>query len=224
MPAITDRAGVDQALLDRTAERGAVEVPLAVVLVPGVGVRVEQHQRHRAVDGVLGAELAEHDRVVAAEDERHDPGLEQGAKARVDLLGRAQGVAGGHSKVTAVDERQRAEHVDAERRVIRAQQHRGRPDRLGTEARAAPKAGRGVERNPDHRGVDVVARQRDVRQPGERAHAGVARRDRCVRRLEMRHLLAITNDSQTITPQAYWEETTTMLKLLPNARGRRRPR
>ena len=67
---------------------------LAVVLIPGVGVSVEQHERHRTVHRVLGAQLAEHDRVVAAEHQRHDPGLEQRPQAGVDLLGRAQRVPG----------------------------------------------------------------------------------------------------------------------------------
>ena len=79
---------VDEPLLDRAAERGPVEVALAVVLIPGVGVGVEQHERHRAVRGVLGAELAEDDRVIAAEHERHDPRREQRPELLVDLLGR----------------------------------------------------------------------------------------------------------------------------------------
>ena len=63
-----------QPLLHRAPERRAVEVALAVVLVPRVGVRVEQHQRDRAVDRGMRAQLAEHDRVVAAQHERHDAG------------------------------------------------------------------------------------------------------------------------------------------------------
>ena len=83
-----------QPLLDRAPERRAVEVALAVVLVPRVGVRVEQHQRHRAVHRRLRAQLAEHDRVVAAEHQRHHAGPHDRLERGGDLAGGALGVAG----------------------------------------------------------------------------------------------------------------------------------
>ena len=64
----------DQALLQRAPERRAVEVALAVVLVPGVGMGVEQDEPERPVALGVRAQLAEHDRVVAAEHERRDAG------------------------------------------------------------------------------------------------------------------------------------------------------
>ena len=73
--------GIQQALLERAPERRPVEVALAVVLIPRVRVRVQQHQRHRPVHGGLRAQLAEHDRVVAPEHERHDPGADNGLAA-----------------------------------------------------------------------------------------------------------------------------------------------
>ena len=72
MPGEDRPVGVDQALFERAAERGAVEVALAVVVLPRVGVGVEQDDRERAVHRGVGAQLAEDDRVVAAEDDRRD--------------------------------------------------------------------------------------------------------------------------------------------------------
>ena len=62
-----------------------MEVALAVVLVPRVGVRVEQHDADRPVHRGLGAQLAEHDRVVAAEHQRHRAGREQRGEPVGDL-------------------------------------------------------------------------------------------------------------------------------------------
>ena len=76
---------VDQPLLERALERRAVEVALAVVLLPRVGVGVEQHDAERPVDGGVRAQLAEHDRVVAAERDRRRAGAHHRLELRGDL-------------------------------------------------------------------------------------------------------------------------------------------
>jgi hypothetical protein len=77
--------GIDQPLLERAPERRPVEVALAVVGVPRVGMRVEQDDPDRAVLASVGAELAEHDRVVAAEHDRHRARRRRWAPALGDL-------------------------------------------------------------------------------------------------------------------------------------------
>src|SRR6185437_5056395 len=62
-------AGVEQAFLERAAERGAVRVSGAEVGVPGVQVRVEVDDGDRAVHRLDRAQQREGDRVVAAEGE-----------------------------------------------------------------------------------------------------------------------------------------------------------
>ena len=96
----------EQSLLHRAPERGAVEVALAVVVVPGVGVRIEQHQRDRPVHGGLRAQLAEHDRVVAAEHDRHDARAKQRLEPLRDLLGRALALPGVSSRSPQSDDRE----------------------------------------------------------------------------------------------------------------------
>jgi hypothetical protein len=63
------------------------KVSLAVVLVPDVGVRVQQHDGYWPMDRGLCAQLAEHDRVVATQHQRHDPSAGERAQAGVELLG-----------------------------------------------------------------------------------------------------------------------------------------
>jgi hypothetical protein len=67
-------------------------------------VRVEQDERHRAVLAGMGAQLAEHDRVVAAQDDRHDPRVEDRRQAVGDLPQRAVDVAGRDVEVAPVDD------------------------------------------------------------------------------------------------------------------------
>ena len=173
--------GRQQPLLERAPERRPVEVALAVVLVPRVGVGVDQDEPERAVALGVRAQLPEHDRVVAAEHERGDPGGDQRPQPVVDLPRGALGVAGCHRKVAPVDERLAREHVDLERRMPRPQQQRARADRLGAEPCARPVARRGVERHADDRRVHAV-RFGHVGKAGERADARVARRERGVGR------------------------------------------
>jgi len=49
MPALNRRRRVEEAFFDGSLEGGAVEVLLAEVLLPRVCVRVELHERERAV-------------------------------------------------------------------------------------------------------------------------------------------------------------------------------
>jgi hypothetical protein len=189
--------GIEQPLLHGAPERGPVEVALAVVLIPGVGVRVEQNERNRTVHGGLSSQLAEHDRVIAAKHERHSARAQHRPQRRVDLLGGAQRVSRRHIDVAAVDQRQRPEDVHVEAGVIRAKQGRGGANRLGTEARARPEARRCVERHADDRRVHAVVGERDVREPRECADTGIARRATGIGRGEPRfahgHLADITS-------------------------------
>ena len=141
-PASSERSGSEQALLHRAPEHGAVEEALAVVVVPGVGVGVEQHERQRLAGRLgVGAQLAEHDRVVAAEHDRRRPRPpSSGCEALGDLLHRALRVAGRDVEVAPVDHRLAGEHVHVERaggRAAAASSPRGSP-----RGRSAPRRGR----------------------------------------------------------------------------------
>ena len=92
-------------------------------------MRVEQDERERAVLARVGAQLAEHDRVVAAEDDRRRARVDDRAELVGDLAGRARGVAGRDLEVAQVGDRAAREHVDVERRVVRAQELRRGADR-----------------------------------------------------------------------------------------------
>ena len=175
------RRRLDQLLLDRPLERRAVEVALAEVLVPRVAVRVELDERERPVLAREHAQLGERDRVVAAESEREDAGVDERRERLLDLAVRALGVARRDRHVAVVDDRERLDDVDVERRVVRPQQRRRRADRLGAEARARPVARRRVERDAVdgrvHAGeVGRVRRAHERPDPGEaRHHPGVER-------------------------------------------------
>ena len=138
-----------EALLDGAPERRAVEDRLAVVAVVRVAVRVEQDEREGPVHRGVRAQLAEHDRVVAAEHDRRDPGAQDGLELRRDLGDRARGVARAWLEVAAVDDRLRREDVDPRFGLYGPQQRRAAPDRLGAEAGADAEARAGVERDPD---------------------------------------------------------------------------
>ena len=71
-----------------------MEVALAEVGVPCVGVRVELDQRHRPVRVRERAQLGERDRVIAPEDEWEDARLDDRRERLLDLGVRALGVAG----------------------------------------------------------------------------------------------------------------------------------
>ena len=72
---------VDQALLDRAATPGAMRIALTPVAVPGIGVRVEVDQADRAVAPGDRPQLAQRDRVVTADGQWNDAGLQDRAKS-----------------------------------------------------------------------------------------------------------------------------------------------
>ena len=164
----------DHALLDRAPERRAVEVLLAVVLVPGVRVRVEQNHADRlSGGGGVRAQLAQDDRVVAAQHERDRARGQHRREAVGDLRAVRSALPGVMTRSPVVDDVQRAEHVDRHRRVVRPQQGRARADRLRPEARTRPVGRRGVERHADDGHVHSLQLAR-VGQPRERADPRVA--------------------------------------------------
>src|SRR5206468_6657768 len=61
---------VDEAFLDRAAERRAVKIFAAEVLVPRVDVRIELHERQRSMAFRQRTQHRERDRVIAADDDR----------------------------------------------------------------------------------------------------------------------------------------------------------
>ena len=111
-----------------------MEVLLAEVLLPRVGVRVELHERERAVFRREDAKLRERDRVVAAHGGREDPRVDDRCESFLDLPVRALRVAGGYRQVAVVDDRKLVDDVDVVNRVVRTDQRRRRPDRLRPEA------------------------------------------------------------------------------------------
>jgi hypothetical protein len=114
--------------------------------------------------------------MIAAEHERERAGLDERRERRLDPPVRALGVSGRDRQVAVVDDREGFEHVDVERGVVRAQQHRRGADALRTEPRTGPEAGRRVERDPDRRCID--SRQvGHVRQAHEGADARKTRID-----------------------------------------------
>ena len=72
--------------LDRAAERRAVKILAAEILVPGVDVRVELHQRQRTVPLRERAQDRQRDRMVAADDDRPRAGVGDRADPRLDRL------------------------------------------------------------------------------------------------------------------------------------------
>ena len=175
MPASSERVGVDQALLQRALERRAVEVALAVVLLPRVGVGVEQD------DGRPGPWTAACARSSPSTIEWSPPSISGTAPARSTGSSCAAicsvvrtALPGRRREIAEVGQRERAEDVDALRGVPRPQQQRGVADAGRAEARAGAHRGRGVERDADDGDVDALGR-RHVRRPRERADAGVAR-------------------------------------------------
>ena len=96
-----------------------MEVALAEVLVPRVAVGVELDERERPVPAREHAQLGERDRVVAAESEREDAGLDERREPLLDLAVRALGVSRRDRHVAVVHDRERLDDVDLERRVVR---------------------------------------------------------------------------------------------------------
>ena len=162
-------------LLGGPAEGGAVGHTGAEVRVPCVEVGVEVEHRDRAVPGVDGAEHGQRDRVVAAERDQAAPGAEQLARGGLDLLHRLRDRERIAGDVAGVDDLV-PERLGVELRVVRAQQPRALPDRLGPEPRARPVRDAAVERDAEHghrEPVDLVdsGQARERRRAGEPRHA-----------------------------------------------------
>jgi hypothetical protein len=75
---------VEQALFRRSAERRAVRDRGAEVGVPGVQVRVEVHDRDRAMDRGERAQQRQRDRVIAAQSQQVRHAIEQSARHALD--------------------------------------------------------------------------------------------------------------------------------------------
>jgi hypothetical protein len=164
----------EQAFLDCTPEDGAVVVLLAEVGVPGVGVRVELHERKRPVDRGCRAQFRERHRVVTAEHYGHHSSpvhfLQAYSYALVALLD----VAGYHRHVAVVYDREVLEDRDVLRRVVGPEEVRDTSYALRAEASPSPEGGPRVKGCADdgHVGVLEVL---DVGQPHKGARAREAR-------------------------------------------------
>src|SRR5581483_5473118 len=179
-------AGVEQPFLGGALERRAVEVALAEVRLPGVAVRVELDERERARAPGDRAQLRERDRMVAAQRERADAGVDERRETLLDAPVGLLRVARRHRQVAVVGDRDGLEQVELEPRVIGPEEGGGGPDRLRAEARARPEARRRVERDAEHRDLERL-RIGNVREPHERADAAEARHLLRVERLVAFH-------------------------------------
>jgi hypothetical protein len=166
---------VDDALLRGPAERRAVRVRRAKVGVQGVEVRVEVHDRDRAVHRVDRAQQRQRDRVVAAEGQQAaDAGAgEHLAGSALDRGDRLVDAVGVDRDVPGVSDLLGRERGDACRRVVRAQQPGGLPDVPGAEAGPWPVADPAVEGHSEDCHVGA-AHLGDARQPRERRLADPA--------------------------------------------------
>ena len=176
-----------------------MRVALAVVLVPGVGVRVEHDHGHRPV-AAHRPQVRQRDRVVAAEQERDHAGLGERPDVVLDRLVAALGEARDDRDVAAVDAGQMLERLDVERRVVGAQEQRGRADGVRPEPPADPEGDAGVERDPDDRDVHVLERVHQ-RQPRERGDAHEAGRQAGIGGLVARHH-TLPRDASPVTGKA----------------------
>ena len=176
---------VDEPFLDGAAERRAVKVLAAEVLVPGVDVRVELHQRERAVPLRQRAQDRQRDRVVAADHDRPRAGVGDRADPRLDRLVALLDADRRRVDVADVGDVQPIERRDLLEVAVRPDQRRLRADLARPEPRARPVRRAAVVRHADDRDVEAV-RILDVRQPHERRRLREARRLKRRARL-MRH-------------------------------------
>ena len=169
-----DRMGdIDQPFLDGAAHPRAVVVLLAEVAVPCVRVRVKIDDRDGAA-AAGPAQVGQRAGVVAADEERHDPGLDERAHGRLDGRVAPLDVAGHDGHIAVVHARKDVERRHVEVRVVRPQHHRGVADRAGPEPSADAVRHPGVERHTDHGQIHVLE-VRHVRQPREGGRTSEAR-------------------------------------------------
>ena len=143
--------------LDQPAHRRAVagQVALDDVGRVGVGVEVDDADVAVAVDVGDRGGAGPRDRVVAAEDDRHDAARGDGVDALADVGVRALGLAVRAVGVAEVDDLQPVEDLEAEVQVVRARLVRRGPDRPRPEAGAGAVRRRDVERGADDRHVGL---------------------------------------------------------------------
>ena len=169
-----------------------MEVLLAEVRLPRVGVRVELDECEWAMTLRKHAQLGEGDRVVAAERNGEDSCLDDRCQSLDDLRIRALGVAGRNRQIAVIHDRERVDDVEVVRRVVRTDERRGGTNRLRSEPRAGAVARRGVEGNPVDRRVDSGklghVRRAHVR-PDPREARDHLRIERLVRRARHAHTL-----------------------------------
>ena len=174
---------VDQALLERALERRAVEVALAVVLLPGVGVGVEQHERRagrarRRARAARRARSSGRRRARAASRRRASTRLELRRRSAPRCAPRCRASCAGRRGRRASARRTRRPPA-AGSTAAAAARRRGSP--------SGPKRAPGRQHVAVSNGTPTTAASTPsgcghVRQPRERADARVARRERGVRR------------------------------------------
>src|SRR6266850_3463243 len=147
--------GIDQPFLDRPATPRAMGVPLSPVVVPGIRVRIEIDQTDRSVPLEDRAELSQGYGVVPAKSERDYSGIQDRLQPFFDDRVRGLHVSRYHRQVARVDRGDELEDVDVLLDVVRPQQPRRFANGRRAESAADPVAHRGVERDPDERGVDA---------------------------------------------------------------------
>ena len=122
-------------------------------LAAGVGVRVEVDEADGAAPGGDGADVRLGDRVVAAEHDRQQAGVDHLADELLDRRVGARRVGGQDGRVAEVDDLQLLEGVDL-RLEVRPGRARGGADRARPEAGAGPVGDEVVRRRADDRDVE----------------------------------------------------------------------
>ena len=145
---LDEMAAGHRAGLDEATHRCAVAGQVAVDLVGGVGVRVEVHDADVAVAVHVGdrGRRRPGDRVVAAEDDRHDAAGRDGVHALADVGVRDLGLAVRAVRVAEVDDLEPVEDLQPEIQVIGARLVGGGADGARAEPGAWPVRGPDVER------------------------------------------------------------------------------
>src|SRR5262249_23092735 len=171
---LDEAAAVDDLLLDRAAERRAVKVLAAEVLVPRVDVRVELDERERSVLFRERAQNRQRDGVVAAGDDRPRAGCGDCRNARLDRVVRLLDAYRRRVDVADVRDVQAIERRDLLEIVVRPDERRLRTDLARSEPRPATVRRSAVVRHADDRDIEAF-RILDVRQPHERRRLREAR-------------------------------------------------
>ena len=156
VPTWRERGGVEDALLDRAAERRAVGVLGAEVGVPGVEVRVEVQQRDRARAcgrrraAAAGRWCGRRRGSSAGRRWRAGRRRRPGRSSTASSMSNGLAAMSPASATWATSNGRRVV-----RRVVRAQQPRRLADGVGAEAGAGPVGHAAVERHADHGDVGV---------------------------------------------------------------------